>query len=115
VFDPKWSRLELGTVLFVRVLEDICTDPDIEFVDFGFGDADYKRSYGNKQWQEGSVYIFAARPYPIFINMVRTFTMSIDASMKYILNKTGLVGWVKRRWRNLLQQSTQQANNQSGR
>jgi hypothetical protein len=102
-FDPEWSSLELGTVLFIRVLEDICADLDTEFVDFGFGDADYKRSYGNKQWQEASVHIFAPRPYPIFINMVRTFMMSIDASMKYLLSKTGLAGWVKRRWRDLLQ------------
>jgi hypothetical protein len=102
-FDPKWSRLELGTVLFIRVLEDICADPDIEFVDFGFGDADYKHSYGDKQWQEASVYIFAPRLYPIFINIVQTFTIGLNKSLEYILHKTGLVGWIKRRWRDLLQ------------
>ena len=102
-FDPKWKRLEIGTVLFLKVLEDICADPDTESIDFGFGDADYKRSYGDKQWQEASVYIFAPRLYPVFINMLRTSATGLNRSLKYILNRTDLTGWVKRRWRNLLQ------------
>jgi hypothetical protein len=102
-FAPKWGRLELGTVLFLKVLEQICADPDIEFVDFGFGDAHYKRRYGDKQWQEASVYIFAPRPYPIFINMLLTLTSGLNIGLEYILKKMGLIGWIKRRWRNLLQ------------
>jgi len=105
-FDPKWSKWRVGTVLFMNVIEDLCKDSAVEYYDFGFGDADYKRSYGDKQWQEASVYIFAARPYPIFVNMLRTSTMGLNASLEYILNKTGLVGWVKRRWRNLLQKDS---------
>ena len=89
--------------MFLRVLERICADPGIESIDFGFGDADYKHRYGDEQWQEASVYIFAPRPYPIFINMLRTFTTGLNRGLEYILNKTGLTGWTKRRWRNLLQ------------
>lgn len=102
-FDPKWGRLEVGTVLFLRVLEHICAYPDVEIIDFSFGDAVYKRSYADRQWQEASVYIFAARPYPIFINMVRTSVMVLNTGLEYILNKTDLAGWIKRRWRDLLQ------------
>ena len=102
-FDPKRGRLELGTVLFLRVLERICADPGIESIDFGFGDADYKHRYGDEQWQEASVYIFAPRPYPIFINMLRTCVTVLNLGLEYTVNKTGLTGWTKRRWRNLLQ------------
>jgi len=105
-FDPRWRDFNVGRILFVNVLEHICADPDIQYIDFGFGDADYKHSYGDTQWQETSVYIFATRPCPIFINMLRTSTMGLNASLEYILNKTGLVGWVKRRWRNLLQKDS---------
>ena len=101
-FDPKWGRLEVGTVLFLRVLEDICADPDIEFVDFSFGDADYKRSYGDKRWQEASGYIFAPRLYPITVNAARTFFTGVNSALKYILNKAAVAGWVKRFWRDTL-------------
>jgi len=102
-FDPKWTPFQIGTVLFLKVLEDLCADPDIESIDFGFGDADYKRSYADKQWREASVYIFAVRVYPIIINIVRTFTLGLNRGLECVLNRTGALGWVKRRWRNLLQ------------
>ncbi len=102
-FDPRLKDFNVGTILFVKVLEHICADPGIQYIDFGFGDADYKRSYGDKQWLEASIYIFAPRPYPIFINMLRTFVMGLNAGLEYILDKTGLVGWIKRHWRNSLQ------------
>lgn len=101
-FDPKWGRLEVGTVLFLRVLEHICADPDIEFVDFSFGDADYKRSYGDERWQEASGYIFAPRLYPITVNAARTFFTSVNSALKYILSKAAVAGRVKRFWRDTL-------------
>lgn len=103
-FDPRWSKFNIGTILFVKVLEHICADPDIQYIDFGFGDADYKRSYGDTLWQEASVCIFALRPYPIFINMLQAFVSGLNSGLEYVLNKTALKDWIKKRWRNLLQQ-----------
>ena len=105
-FDPKWSKLRVGTVLFLKVLENLCHEGAVDCYDFGFGDADYKRSYGDKQWLEASVIIFAPRPYPIFINMLRTSVMGLNACLEYILNRAGSAGWIKRRWRNLLQKDS---------
>ena len=102
-FVPKWGRLEVGTVLFLRVLEHICADPDIEFIDFGFGNAEYKQHYGDTQWQEASVYIFAPRLYPVLINILQSSMMGLSLVLECILDKIGSTGWVKRRWRNLLQ------------
>ncbi len=56
----------------------------------------------DEQWQEDLFYIFAPRPYPIFINMVRTSTMGLNTSLEHIVNRLGLTGWIKRRWRDLL-------------
>ncbi len=114
-FDPKWDKLDLGTVLFLKVLEDICADPDTESIDFGFGDADYKRSYGTEQWEEASVYIFAPRLYPIFINILRTSATGLNIGLEYIVNKTGFAGWIKRRWRNLLQAKSVESRLSEGR
>lgn len=101
-FNTKWRQYNAGTVLFLKVLEELCEGRETETIDFGFGDADYKRSYGNMRWQEASVYIFAPRLYPIFVNMLRTSVMGLNTGLEYILNRTGFAGWVKRHWRNLL-------------
>lgn len=104
-FNPKWKGFDVGTVLFLKVLEDICNQPQIRLFDFGFGDAQYKRSYADTQWQEASVYVFAPRFYPIFVNMLQTFVMGLSVGIKYILKRTGFLAWLKRRWRNLLQRA----------
>jgi len=101
-FNPEWRKLSVGTVLFLRVLEDLCNDPELESFDFGFGDAPYKRRYGDRQWPEASVYIFALRPYPVFINVPRSSVEALDLGLKYVVNKMGLVRWIKRRWRQRL-------------
>lgn len=103
--DPEWRKWNAGTVLFMRVLEELCRNPSVELFDFGFGNAQYKHSYGNKQWAEASVYMFAPRFYPILINLLRAFTMGLSVSIEHVLKKGGFSDWIKRRWRNLLQSS----------
>jgi len=102
-YDRAWSSFGPGALLWVKAIEDLCTHSATNVLDYGFGDAPYKQRLGTKVWQEASVYIFAPRAYPIFINMVRTSTMGLNVGLEYILKKTGLVGWIKRCWRNLLQ------------
>jgi len=102
-FDPKWGKFNIGTVLFLKVLEEICSDQDIESFDFGFGHADYKQSYGSQKWQEASVYIFAPRFYPVLVNMLQSSMLGLSLGIEYVLNKTGFTGCIKRHWRNWLQ------------
>ena len=99
-FDPKWKSWRIGTVLFLNTLEQICSDDSIEAIDFGFGDAEYKQSYGSDSWDEVSTYIFAPRLYPVFINVLRTSFAAIELALKYAAHKLGLIGKVKRLWRN---------------
>jgi hypothetical protein len=40
--------------------------------------------------------------YPIFVNALRSSTMAVDTFLKYVVNKFGAVGWIKRKWRGLL-------------
>jgi hypothetical protein len=103
--DPAWRQLNAGTVLFVRVLEELCRNPSVELFDFGFGDAQYKHSYGNKQWAEASVYMFAPRSYPILVNSLNSLMTGLSLGMSSLARKIGFERWVKRRWRNLLQKS----------
>jgi CelD/BcsL family acetyltransferase involved in cellulose biosynthesis len=114
-FDPSWEKFEVGTVLFLKVLESLCSDPAVRSLDFGFGDAQYKKQYANEHWMEVSSHIFAPRLYPICVNISRSFVMGLNLALEHVLIKTGFLFRIKKRWRSLLQQNTQQASNQSRR
>ena len=102
-FDPKWSKWRIGTILFIKAIERLCADPTVEVIDFGFGEAEYKKSYSDKEWQEASVYIFALRFYPICVNILRTFIAVVNSSSKHIADTLGLKNRIKRLWRNQLE------------
>ena len=42
-FDPAFADARPGTYLLMRVVEDLAADDSVHTLDFGFGDADYKR------------------------------------------------------------------------
>jgi len=102
-FDPKWGKWRIGTILFLKAVEHLCTDPTVEVIDFGFGDAEYKRSYADVNWQEASVRIFAPHFYPICTNMLRTCVAAMNSALRYTADKSGLKNRIKRLWRNRLE------------
>ena len=108
-YSPEWSNFSPGTILFVKVLEDLSQNTPVEMFDYGFGSAGYKERFGTKSWPEASVYIFAPRLYPVIINVLRSSVRSLNAALQYVVQKIGSVGWIKRQWRNSLQ-----AKNPSG-
>jgi hypothetical protein len=104
-FDPKWKKFGVGTVLFVKILENICSNAEPGLLDFGFGDAEHKRSYGTRCWEEASVYIFAPRFRPLAVNLLQSISRGASLGCGAILNKMGFLTYSKRKWRNLLQRS----------
>jgi len=102
-YSPEWRNFSPGTILFVKVLEDLSQNTQVEVFDYGFGSAGYKERFGTKSWPEASVYIFAPRFYPVIINVLRSSVKSVNAGLQYIVRKFGSLSWIKRRWRNLLQ------------
>jgi hypothetical protein len=104
-FDPKWGKYEVGTILFVKTLEDICADKYMKCIDYGFGDAAYKRSYGDKQWQEVTVHIHASRPYSVFLNMLQSAMAGFTTGVHKVLDSIGLTARIKRYWRGRLSKS----------
>jgi hypothetical protein len=102
-YDPFFRSCSPGTVLFIKVVEDLIKNSNVRVFDYGFGAATYKERFGTESWPEASVYIFAPRIYPIIINMLRSSVGVVNAALHYILHKIGSVSWLKRQWRNFLQ------------
>ncbi len=110
-YDPAWRKSGLGTVLFVKVLELLCADNGLEQIDFGFGDAMYKESYGNESWQEvATAYILAPRFYPLFIGLLDSANAGLTRLLTAIARKAELLAWIKRLWRRRLQRTGTQGS-----
>jgi hypothetical protein len=102
-YDPHYASWNVGSVLFLKVLDELCSDPKALQLDFGFGDAEYKQSYGDESWQEAAAtYLFAPRVYPILINLVITVNSIFTLGLMWTVKKCGIYGWLKRKWRRKL-------------
>jgi CelD/BcsL family acetyltransferase involved in cellulose biosynthesis len=102
-YDPKWAKYCVGTVLFLKFIEETCQNPAVDSLDFGFGYAEYKQHFANQKWDEASLEIFAPRVFLIVINILQSSARGLSLAIKHVLNKTALTGWIKRKWRNFLQ------------
>ena len=71
-YDPAYGDLRVGQYLQMRMMEDLCAEPGVTRLDYGFGDAQYKRSFGDRSWEESDVMIFAGAPRAIAVNASRT-------------------------------------------
>lgn len=108
-YHPEWKDFNVGTILDVKVLEQICGDPEVVRVDGGFGDGEHKRWGESKSWPEASVHIFAPQVFPVFVNMVRSSTLGISLVVQYLVTKLGVFNFVQRyRRRRVLRKSSKE-------
>ncbi len=59
-FDPGFSSLSPGKCLLVRAMESLCVEDQTRSIDFGFGDAAYKRVFCSESWVEASGRVYAS-------------------------------------------------------
>ena len=98
-FDRDYQYYSPGMYLMMRIIEDFCADKDVDIIDFGFGDADYKRLYCDQKWNDAGVYLFAPTLNGIRLNTTRSLIAFCSHSAEKILNHFKMVRWVKKKWR----------------
>jgi hypothetical protein len=102
-YDPSYKAYEPGVFLFMKMVENLC-EIGIKEVDFGFGDAFYKQRFGNKSWEEASVYIFSPTLRGLALNSMKTVSAAVSEVASTILGKIKVLDKVKRTWRNGLRE-----------
>jgi hypothetical protein len=100
-YDSAFKRYEPGTILFMKMLEDL-TNGKVAEIDFGFGDAFYKQRFGDQQWVESSVYIFAPTLKGILLNAVRSINLIPYFYLLRLAARTNVLQKIKRLWRDKL-------------
>lgn len=98
-YDPALSELRVGRYVMVKLIEDLCADETIHALDYGFGDAEYKRLFGDRYWTEEDVLVYAPSARAVRINLVRTLVLGLGAAARAMVGSRQVVDRVKRRWR----------------
>jgi hypothetical protein len=98
-FDPAYADHQPGVYLLMRVIEDACADPALELLDFGPGDADYKRRYSSTSRDERNLVVFAPTPRGRRVNLTRNAILGAALLARRALDATQLTGRVRSRLR----------------
>jgi CelD/BcsL family acetyltransferase involved in cellulose biosynthesis len=101
-FDPVYAEHRVGIHLLTRVIEDACLDPALRVLDFGPGDAVYKRQLSNQSRIERSVVLFAPNLRGRRINVTRTAILAPARLARSALDAAQLTGRVRSEWRSRL-------------
>jgi CelD/BcsL family acetyltransferase involved in cellulose biosynthesis len=97
-YDPAHAELRAGRYVMVKLIQDLCGDESIHALDYGFGDAEYKQLFGDRNWVEQDVIIWAPSARGIRINVIRTTLRGLNAVARAVVGHR-LLDRVKRRWR----------------
>jgi CelD/BcsL family acetyltransferase involved in cellulose biosynthesis len=98
-FDPAFAEDRPGTYLLMKVIEDLCADPAVQTLDFGFGDAEYKRHFGDGSWVEEDVVVFEPRARPVALNLAGSALQGTTTAARAALEKVGGLSRLRRRRR----------------
>lgn len=99
-YDPDWSSHRLGNYVALQVWRDLCHDPDVRRIDFGPGDADYKREAATAVRCEANLMIFPARASGIALNVAFSGVLVADRLARRLVG-SDRAARIKRWWRDL--------------
>jgi len=98
-YDPKYRKLYAGSYLFMKVLEDLCCDPEVRVFDYGFGDADYKKAFSTNNCLEQHLYIFRPSTKSFVIRSIRFALRKSSFIIRFAITKIHLYSYFRRLFR----------------
>jgi CelD/BcsL family acetyltransferase involved in cellulose biosynthesis len=101
-YEPDYAHLRVGTYVLMKAVEDLCGDEAVDTLDFGFGDAEYKRRFGTDRWEEEDVLVYAPTFRGLRVNLTRTVVLKSAAAARRAGERTPALQNLKRRWRSRL-------------
>ena len=98
-FDPAYAHLRVGIFLLTRTIELAIADPQLRVVDFGQGDAAYKRQLASESWLEREVVVFAPTWRGLRANATRAPVLAGARLVRKALDEAALTDRVRSNWR----------------
>ena len=106
-YDDTYGRYSPGIFLITQVFEELCKQ-SVDEIDFGLGDAEYKRRFANGSWEEACINIFAPTFKGLAVNAIRTPAILVEHAAKKALGAMQILPRVKRMWRDRAVKSAKQ-------
>jgi hypothetical protein len=94
-YDPLWSKFSPGTFLLLSIFEDL-RDEDIQTVDFGWRDIQFKQCFGALRRVEACVHIYAPTLHGIQLNLLSTATHYATRAATLLFRWTHCLKWARR-------------------
>jgi hypothetical protein len=107
-YDPEYHDFRPGLFLLQKLFEDLCNERRADTVDFGPGDAQYKRDWCDQNELEVSAYLFAPNLRGTLFNILRTTLLGCSSAARWAVTKTGILKAIKKSWRSHLSQQARQ-------
>ncbi len=98
-FDTTYSDLRIGQFLQMRAIADLCAEPGMVGFDWGAGDAEYKRRFGDHCVAKADVFVAASSPHAVRINATRTAKLALARVARECVSRTSIGARAKRMWR----------------
>lgn len=102
-YNPAWRKYEVGTVLFLKMVEDLCA-AGAEAIDYGIGTSFYKERFGNSSHSEQFISLYAPTLKAKVMRNAEALDAFINRTAKSLLRRFGLFDRVKQWWRQRLVQ-----------
>lgn len=98
-YDPDLGELRPGMFLLQVMLRELCDEKGTDVVDFGFGDAQYKRDWCDCEHFQVSQFLFAPSLMGLSLNVFHTSLFGASNAARQLLARTGALQKVKKAWR----------------
>ena len=95
-YDPDFAADRVGTYVQMRMVEDLCGDATIGAIDFGYGDAEYKRTFANRSWDDADVLVVARRARPFAVSAAGSAAAALDRGLRSLLGDSALAARLRR-------------------
>jgi CelD/BcsL family acetyltransferase involved in cellulose biosynthesis len=100
-YDRAHAELRVGNYVLLKLIADLCADPEVHTLDYGFGDAEYKRRFGTRRREEQDVHLYSGSLKGLRVNAARSGLLAVSALGRRAL-RGDAVAKLKRRWRGRL-------------
>jgi CelD/BcsL family acetyltransferase involved in cellulose biosynthesis len=87
--------------MHVRVFRDLA-EAGFEQYDHGFGDAEFKRTFGTHAWTEATITCYGGGLRPRYARAVQRTADVLSTLARASVSRLGLTDALKRRWRRRL-------------
>lgn len=101
-YDPEFAHSSPGIVLLARIVEDLISTEKADLLDFGAGDASYKRLFSNRSYEDGNLLVCRRTLYAkSAARAERLFSLASQIGTRVLERaglKAGLKKYLRSRW-----------------